>query len=49
MKYDKVGMYPPTHESFTVVRGQREENADRVKNQSDCRIRYRALWKKDRV
>ena len=23
MKYDKIGMYPPTHESFTVVRGQR--------------------------
>ena len=24
-------------------RGQREENTDRVKNQSDGRIRYRAL------
>ena len=27
-------------------RGQRQEYTDRVKNQSDFRIRYRALWKK---
>ena len=40
------GMYSATHESVTVARGQREENTDRVKNQSDWRIRYRALWKK---
>ena len=26
--------------------GQRYENTDRAKNQSDCRIRYRALQKK---
>ena len=37
------GMYSATHESVTVARGQREENTDRVKNQSDWRIRYRAL------
>ena len=37
----KVGMYSATHKS--VSRGQREENTDRVKNQSDGRIRYRAL------
>ena len=42
----KVGMYSATRESVTVARGQRQENTDRVKNQSDCRIRYRALWKK---
>ena len=29
--------------AVTVARGQRKENTDRVKNQSDCRIRYRAL------
>ena len=40
-------MYSATHESVTVARGQREENTDRVKNQSDQRIRYRALWKKN--
>ena len=28
-------MYSATHESVTVARGQREENTDRVKNQSD--------------
>ena len=27
-------------------RGQRYENPDRSKNQSDCRIRYSALLKK---
>ena len=32
-------------ESVTVARGQRKENTDRVKNQLDCRIRYRALLK----
>ena len=39
----KVGMYSATHESVTVARGQRQENKDRTKNQSDHRIRYRAL------
>ena len=40
----KVVMYSATHESVTVAREQRQENTDRVKNQSDCcRIRYRAL------
>ena len=42
----KVGMYLATHESVTVARGQRKENTDRVKNQSDRRIRYRAFQKK---
>ena len=42
-----VGMYSATHESVTVARGQRKENTDLVKNQSDCRIRYRAIWKKN--
>ena len=36
-------MYSATHESVTVAQGQRLENIDRVENQSDCRIRYRAL------
>ena len=40
-------MYSAIHESVTVARGQRKENTDRVKNQSDCRIRYRALLKKN--
>ena len=39
-------MYSATHESVIVAREQRQENTDLVKNQSDCRIRYRALWKK---
>ena len=39
-------MYLATHESVTVARGQGKENTDRVKNQSDCKIRYRALSKK---
>ena len=39
-------MYSATQESVTVAREQRQENTDRVKNRSDCRIRYRALWKK---
>ena len=43
----KLGMYSAIHESVTVARGQRKENTDRVKNQSDCRIRYRALLKKN--
>ena len=30
-----------------VARGQRKENTDLEKNQSDCRIRYRAIWKKN--
>ena len=30
-----VGMYSTTHESVTVASGQRWENTDRVKNQSD--------------
>ena len=25
----------------------REENSDRANNQSDCKIRYRALWEKN--
>ena len=29
------------------ARGQRLENTERAKNQSDCRIRYRALWEKN--
>ena len=37
-------MYSATHESVTVACGQREKNTDRVKNQSDQRIRYRALY-----
>ena len=41
----KVGMYLATHESVTVALGQRQENTVRVKNQSDCKIRYRALSK----
>ena len=40
-------MYSATHESVTVAREQRQENTDRVKNRSDCRIRYRDLWKKN--
>ena len=28
-------------------RGQRQENPDRAKNQSDCRIRYRARLEKN--
>ena len=42
----KLGMYSAIHESVTVARGQRLENTDRVKNQLDCRIRYRTLLKK---
>ena len=41
------------HDDFTHAfsrrysdRGQRQENTDRAKNQSDCRIRYRALLEK---
>ena len=34
----KVGMYSATHESVTMARGQRWENTDRVKNQSDARF-----------
>ena len=45
----KVEMYSATHESVTVARGQRQENTDRVKNQSDCRIRYRAILKKNNL
>ena len=40
-------MYSATHESITVARKQRQENTYRVKNQWDCRIRYRALWEKN--
>ena len=43
----KVGIYSATHESVIVAREQRQENTDRVKNRSECRIRYRALWKKN--
>ena len=32
----KLELYSATHES--------DENPDRTKNQSDCRIRYRAFW-----
>ena len=39
-------MYSATHESITIARGQRWENTDCAKNQSDCRIRYRALCEK---
>ena len=39
-------MYLATYESVTVARGQRKENTDWVRNQSDCKIRYRALSKK---
>ena len=42
----KVGMFSATHGSVTVARGQRQENTDQVKNQSDGRIRYCALKKK---
>ena len=35
-------MYLATYESVIVARGQRKENTDRVRNQSDCKIRYRA-------
>ena len=31
------------------ARGQREENLDRTKNQSGCRIRYHALCGKDNM
>ena len=41
----KVSMYAATHKSVTIARGQRYENTDCVKNQSDCKFRYRALWK----
>ena len=41
----KFGMYSAIHESVTVARGQRWENTDWLKNQSHCRIRYRALVK----
>ena len=30
-------------------RGQRQENPDRAKNQSDCRIRYRACLEKNKM
>ena len=40
-------MYLATHESVTVARGQRQENTDRVRNKSDCKIRYRSLSKKN--
>ena len=30
-------------------RGQRQENPDRAKNQSECRIRYRALLEKNKI
>ena len=39
-------MYLATYESVTVARGQRKENTDWVRNQSDFKIRYRALSKK---
>ena len=39
----KLGMYSATHDS----RGQRKKNADGTKKQSECRIRYRALRKKN--
>ena len=41
-------MYLSTHESVIVARGQREENTDQVKNQSDCKIGYRADSKKNK-
>ena len=42
----KFELYSATHKSVTVARGQRKGNTDRVKNQSDCRIRYRAVLRK---
>ena len=39
-----VRMYSATHESVTV--GRDMKNTDRVKSQSDCSIRYRALLEK---
>ena len=42
-------MYLATHESVTVAHGQRQENTDWVKNQSDYKIRYRALSKKKNI
>ena len=42
-------MYLATYESVTVARGQRKENTERVRNQSDCKIRYRALSKKKKM
>ena len=36
-------MYSVIDESVTAARGQRWENTERAKNQSDYRIRYRAL------
>ena len=44
------------HDNFTRAvsrryrdRGQRKENPDRAMNQSECKIRYRALLKKTNV
>ena len=41
----KVGMYSGSRKR-QCARGQRQENTDRVKKQSDCRIPYCALRKK---
>ena len=42
---DELGDFPKRYRA----RGQREENLDRTKNQSGCRIRYHALWGKDNM
>ena len=31
------------------ARGQRQENPDRTKSQSDYGIRYRAVWEKNKI
>ena len=39
----KLELYSATHESATVLVAKYNENPDRTKNQSYCRIRYRAF------
>ena len=36
----KLELYSATHESVTVLVAKYNENPDRTKSQSDCRIRY---------
>ena len=38
-----------SRQRYNCDRGQRQENPDRAKNQSDCRIRYRALLEKNNI
>ena len=40
----KLELYSATHESATVLVAKYNENPDRTKNQSYCRIRYCAFW-----